>query len=239
LERYLVWFSAGVPTIVTEDFLGLFKFLPKYREVSYFSLRSALRSSLRNHCVVPYTSPKNEPWTVCAVNRTPYITSYFCYTGTCFDISVVNELRNKYYIVKSVPALQLQVTVSYNLFYIRSGNLLIFLSCTFLNSCELWTIYRFVLFYLVKQSFKCEVLLYKTFLTNIKGLNPQVCILYIQSQLIQFLKFRIAKNSYFMYYKVKYVWRNSNWSLGVKLFFMCVSYILLHKHTGITSTSVT
>jgi len=34
------------------------------------------------------------------------------------------------------------------------------------------------LFYLVKQSFKCEVLLYKTFLTNIKGLGRK-CVFFI------------------------------------------------------------
>jgi len=63
----------------------------------------------------------------------------------------------------------------------------------------------YMLLYLVKQSFKYEVLLRKTFLTNIKGLNPQMCIFLIKSQLIQFLKFRIANNSCFIYYKVKYV----------------------------------
>jgi len=40
---------------VTEDFLGFSKFLQKYREVPYFSLRSVLRSSLRNHCIVHHT----------------------------------------------------------------------------------------------------------------------------------------------------------------------------------------
>jgi len=134
LGRDLIWFLFGVPPIVTEDFLGFSKFLQKYREVPYFSLRSVLSSSLINHCIVPYTSSKNEPWTnrtlsctstACAVYRTPYITSYFCYSATCFDISVVTGLWNKYYIVKSVPALQLQGTLNFKLFYIRSENLLI------------------------------------------------------------------------------------------------------------------
>ena len=96
-----------------------------------------------------------------------------------------------------------------------------------------------MLLYFVKRPFKYELLLHKTLQTNIKGLNLQVCIFYIQSQLIQFLKFRMRKNSYFIYHNVKYVRRNSDLSLGVLLFVMCMSYILLHKLIGIPSTSDT